>query len=168
VQREDILAKLRERIVLFAASRLSRDIAEDLAQETLVLLYEKYAHVTELEDLLPLSIQIVRYKMAALHRKAERRAERSGVSVDEMPLPDFSSNPADLAERRELLDRLREAIPRMGERCRELFRLKLQGKAFPEIQKEMGASSLNTVYTWDFRCRQNLLELMGGTWEKKK
>jgi RNA polymerase sigma-70 factor (ECF subfamily) len=29
----------------------------------------------------------------------------------------------------------------------------------------MGAGSINTVYTWDFRCRQHLLELMGGSWE---
>lgn len=133
-----------------------------------MLLCEKYAHITELEDLLPLSFQIVRFKMAAIHRKAERRAERAGVSVDEMPIPDFSMNPGDLAERRELVDRLRQAIGRMGERCRELFRLKLQGKTFPEIQKEMSAASINTIYTWDFRCRQNLLELMDGTWEKKK
>ena len=133
-----------------------------------MLLCEKYAHVTELDDLLPLSIQIVRFKIAALHRKAERKAERTGVSVDEMPLPDFAPNPAEAAERKELLDRLREAIPHMGERCRELFRLKLQGRSFPEIQKLMGAATLNTIYTWDFRCRQNLLQLMGGSWERKK
>ena len=31
MHREDILAKLRERIVAYAASRLSRDMADDLA-----------------------------------------------------------------------------------------------------------------------------------------
>ena len=31
----------------------------------------------------------------------------------------------------------------------------------------MGAQSINTVYTWDFRCRKHLLELMGGDWEPK-
>jgi RNA polymerase sigma-70 factor (ECF subfamily) len=56
----------------------------------------------------------------------------------------------------------------LGERCRELMRLKLQGKNFLEIQKAMGASSINTVYTWDFRCRKHLLELMGGGWEPKR
>src|SRR5215471_7426364 len=55
VNREQILAKLRERIVLFAASHLSRDAAEDLAQEVLMLLHEKYAHLERAEDLLPLS-----------------------------------------------------------------------------------------------------------------
>src|ERR1035441_2434224 len=63
VEREQVLAKLRERIVRFAASHLSRDVAEDLAQEVLLLLHEKYAHLESVEDLLPLSLQIVRFKI---------------------------------------------------------------------------------------------------------
>jgi RNA polymerase sigma-70 factor (ECF subfamily) len=47
------------------------------------------------------------------------------------------------------------------------MRLKLQGKTFSEIQKAMGAPAINTVYTWDHRCRKNLMELMGGDWEKR-
>jgi RNA polymerase sigma-70 factor (ECF subfamily) len=29
----------------------------------------------------------------------------------------------------------------------------------------MGQSSINTIYTWDLRCRKQLLALMGGSWE---
>ena len=65
-----------------------------------------------------------------------------------------------------LLEQLRAAIPKLGERCRELFRLKLLGRSFPEIQEEMGAASVNTVYTWDARCRERLLKMLGGRWEK--
>ena len=43
---------------------------------------------------------------------------------------------------------------------RRLFRYKLEGLSFPEIQRRMKASSLNTVYTWDHRCRERLRELM--------
>ena len=53
----------------------------------------------------------------------------------------------------------------MGERCQELFRHKLQGRTFAEIQELMGADALNTVYTWDHRCRKQLLERLGGRWE---
>jgi RNA polymerase sigma-70 factor (ECF subfamily) len=63
---------------------------------------------------------------------------------------------------------LTAAVGRLGERCRELIRLKLQGKSFPEIQKILGVGSINTVYTWDHRCRKHLLELMGGDWEPRK
>jgi RNA polymerase sigma-70 factor (ECF subfamily) len=52
--REELLAKLRERILGVAASRLQRDAAEDLTQEVLVVLHVKYAHLDSLDDLLPL------------------------------------------------------------------------------------------------------------------
>jgi RNA polymerase sigma-70 factor (ECF subfamily) len=167
VQREEILAQLRERIVRFAASHYAGDAAEDLAQEVLMLLHEKYAHLDRVEDLLPLSLQIVRYKIMSQRRKAARRGERSQVSITDIPLPDLGANPADQMERREMLDRLAGAIAQLGERCRELIRLKLQGKTFLEIQKIMQAAAINTVYTWDHRCRKNLLALMGGDWERQ-
>jgi RNA polymerase sigma-70 factor (ECF subfamily) len=168
VSRDDILSKLRERIVLFAASHLSRDVAEDLAQEVLMLLHEKYAHLDRLEDLLPLSLQIVRFKIMSLRRKAVRRGEYNQVSVTDIPLPDLDANPADAFERKEMLERLSRAMAQLGDRCREILRLKLQGKSFPEIQKILGARSINTVYTWDHRCRKNLLDLMGGDWEPRR
>jgi RNA polymerase sigma-70 factor (ECF subfamily) len=88
--------------------------------------------------------------------------------VTDIALPDLNSNPADYAERKEMLDRLTRAVAQLGDRCRELIRLKLQGRTFPEIQKIMGVSAVNTVYTWDHRCRKNLRELMGGAWERGK
>src|SRR6266567_5425414 len=110
VEREEVLAKLRERIVLFAASHISRDVAEDLAQEVLMLLHEKYAHLDRPEDLLPLSLQIVRFKIMSLRRKAVRRGEYSQVSITDIQLPDLDANPADHLERKEMLDRLTRAI----------------------------------------------------------
>lgn len=164
--REEILAQLRERIVRFAASHFAGDAAEDLAQEVLMLLHEKYAHLERPEDLLPLSLQIVRFKIMSLRRKAVRHGEYTQISITDIPLPDLDANPADALQRKEMLERLETAIGHLGERCRQLIRLKLQGKTFPEIQKIMGAGALNTVYTWDHRCRKHLLELMGGDWEQ--
>jgi RNA polymerase sigma-70 factor (ECF subfamily) len=76
------------------------------------------------------------------------------------------ADPLTAAEQREMRERLVAAVSQLGERCRKLFALKLDGKSFPEIQVALGAASINTVYTWDFRCRKNLLERMGGSWEK--
>jgi RNA polymerase sigma-70 factor, ECF subfamily len=165
VAREEVLARLRERIVGFAASQLSRDAAEDLAQEVLMLLHEKYAHLERAEDLLPLSLQIVRFKIMSLRRKTARRGEYTQVSVTDIPLPDPDASPLDYVERKEMRERLGRAMGQLGDRCRELMRLKLQGRSFPEIQKAMGAAAINTIYTWDHRCRKPLLELMGGKWE---
>src|SRR5271169_5927676 len=126
--REEILARLRERIVGFAASKLQRDAAEDLAQEVLLLLHEKYGHLDRLEDLLPLSLRIVRFKMMAYRRKAQRRGEYKQVPADEIQLADHGVEPLRAAEQREMRERLAAAVSQLGERCRKLFALKLDGK----------------------------------------
>ncbi len=163
--RSEVLARLRERIVAFAASRYAREGAEDLAQEVLVVIHEKYGHVERLEDLVPLSLQILRFKLFAQRRKSVRHGEYTQVSVDEYPLHGDAPDPEEMASRKETLEKLTKAIARMGQRCQELFRHKLTGKSFPEIQVLMGAEALNTIYTWDHRCRKQLLEWMGGRWE---
>jgi RNA polymerase sigma-70 factor (ECF subfamily) len=167
MDREKILSQLRERIVSFAASQLSRDAAEDLGQEVLLLLHEKYGHVTLLEELIPLSFQILRFKVWEVRRKAVRRGEYNQVSLDDLQVPDRAPNPGVEAERKQLLARLMQAIDRLAPRCRQLFLWKLEGKSFGEIQKLFGVGSINTIYTWDFRCRKELLEKMDGQWEQR-
>lgn len=168
MQRDEILARLRERIVVFAASQLSRDIAEDVAQEVLLLLHTKYREVALLEDLLPLSLQIARFKIVSLRRKAHRRGEDTQVQIEDVPVAAVGLDPAASLEKKEMLERLTAALAKLEGRCRELFRLKLQGKGFAEIQQILGVKSINTVYTWDFRCRKQLLERLGGVWEAER
>ena len=163
--RTAILSRLRERIVAFAASRYAGSHAEDLAQEVLVLIHEKYGHLDRMEDLVPLAFQILRFKLAAHRRKAARRGEYDAVDVDVFPPVSDTPDPSAVLERKELLARLMGGIARMGEGCRELFRLKLEGRSFAEIQGLLGAATLNTVYTWDHRCRKQLLESLGGAWK---
>lgn len=163
--RDEILSKLRERIVAFATSRVSREAAEDLAQDVMIVIHEKYSTVTALDELVPLSFQVLRFKMLDLHRKSFRRGEYNQESIEDLPLVDPGDDPATQLERKQPVDRLIEALHQLGERCRSLFRWKLEGKSFPEIQKLMGQSSINTIYTWDHRCRKQLLDLLGGTWE---
>ena len=163
--RDEILTSLRERILAFATSRVSREVAEDLTQEVLVLLQEKYARVTELTELVPLAFQVLRFKMLDAHRKSLRRGEYNQESVDELPLANPGDDPATLLDQKQRVDRLLAAVAQLGDRCRDLLTLKLEGHSFPEIQTRMGQHSINTIYTWDLRCRKQLLSLMGGTWE---
>jgi RNA polymerase sigma-70 factor (ECF subfamily) len=165
---DEVLRKLRERIVAFAASRIQRDAAEDLAQEVLLVLHNKYSDLTRPEDLLPVALQILRFKLVAWRRKALRRGEYHQEPVDDLQLADSAPGQLLDLERRELRERLIGAIGQLGERCRKLFALKLEGLGFQEIGERMGAGSINTVYAWDFRCRKQLLELVGGRWEGRR
>ena len=165
MQKDEILSKLRERLVAYAASHLSTDLAEDIAQETMLLLHTKYAEVAALEELVPLAVKIARFKITAHFRKAHRRGEDRQAAVEDLPLADPGASPSEYVERKETVERLAAALAKLEGRCRELFRLKLQGKGFAEIREILGAASINTVYTWDFRCRKQLLEKLGGSWE---
>jgi RNA polymerase sigma-70 factor (ECF subfamily) len=160
VDRDQILGRLRERILRYAASKLSGESAEDVAQEVLLVLHEKYPEVERTEELLPLSLEIARFKIWGARRKSVRRGENTTVSVDDLPLSGQDPDPLEQAQRRQQLERLEEALRQMGDRCRELFRLKLEGYSFPEIQKRLKADSLNTIYTWDSRCRKQLATQM--------
>jgi RNA polymerase sigma-70 factor (ECF subfamily) len=165
MSRDLILVKIRERILAYAASRQGRDAAEDLAQDVIMVLEQKYGHVQALEELVPLSFQILRFKMTSERRKSVRRGENTAVPVDDLPLASDDPDPAEQAERQQRLDRLAQAMQRLGERCRQILRWKLEGKSFPEIRTLLGVESLNTLYTWDLRCRKELLERLGGSWD---
>ncbi len=165
MNRDKILTSLRERILAFATLRVSRAQAEDLTQEVLVVLHEKYPNVADLTELVPLAFQVLRFKMLDAHRKSFRRGEYNQESVDDLPLADPGDDPAMQLDQKQRVDRLLTAIGQLGERCRELFKWKLEGKSFPEIQKLMKQTSINTIYTWDLRCRKQLLSLMDGSWE---
>jgi len=148
---------LRERILRFAASRVAGG-AEDIAQEVLLLLHQKYPALDRVEDLLPLSLEIARFKILAARRKTVRRGENTQVSVDDLPLAGGDPDPYEQAARRERLEQLEAALKQLGDRCRKIFYLKLQGLSLVDIQKQMKVGSLNTLYTWDFRCRKELQE----------
>ena len=165
MDRDEILASLRKRILAFATLRVSRAQAEDLTQEVLVVLHHKYPHVADLTELVPLAFQVLRFKMLDAHRKSLRRGEYNQESVDGLPLPNPGGDPMTQLDQKQRVDRLLAAMAQLGERCRELFKWKLEGKSFPEIQKIMSQNSINTIYTWDLRCRKQLLSLMGGSWE---
>lgn len=121
-----------------------------------MVLHEKYAAVDRIEELLPLSLEIARFKIWGARRKTVRRGENISVSVDDLPLAGTGPDPLAQTETRERVDRLEAALLQLGDRCRELFRLKLEGLSFPEIQKRLKVESMNTLYTWDFRCRKQL------------
>ena len=142
---------------MYATSRVGRDAAEDLAQDTLMLLNQKYAHLSSRDDLVPLAVRIMQFKIRTL-----RRGNRPGeVPPDDVPIPDTAPGPETTAHFEELRRKLLTAIETLGPRCREIFSLKLLGYNFIEIKERMGANSIDTIYTWDFRCRKDLKKLTG-------
>lgn len=128
-----------------------------------MVLENRYRHVEAPDEALSLVFQILRFKMSGWRRRVTRRGEGQSVSLDDLPLAHPDADPEVRAERAELKERLKTALAELGERCRELMRLKLQGSSFDEIRRHFRVESINTIYTWDLRCREQLkAKLEGG------
>jgi RNA polymerase sigma-70 factor (ECF subfamily) len=164
-RRDTVLAQVRARVVGFAAARVARDVAEDIAQDTLILLTTKYGHLDDPADLVPLSMRIARLKMMN-HWRKKKRAPVVPIDAPEAP-PEPPADKGDVEDhlvQRLLIDDLLRAVDRLSERCRRLLALRLEGHDFEEIRSRMSAGSINTVYTWDNRCRKNLRDVLGPSW----
>jgi RNA polymerase sigma factor (sigma-70 family) len=172
LSRGDVLERVHARILAFARARLSPADAEDLAQEAMLLLATKYAHVAAPEELVALGVRIVALKRTALWRKLKRHREKGettltpGEGGDADPLENIEGQAPD-PERvtivRRRLALLVEATARLDGRCREILRRKLEGASFVEIAAELGRP-VNTVYSWDWRCHKRLRALLRERW----
>ena len=162
--RDEVLGMIRRRVVGFAAARAGRETAEDIAQETLMLLTTKYAHLEAAADLVPLSIRIARLKLMNHWRKVRRAPIDSGREERDLESLARDEGNEEALGRQLLLGRVLQAIETLGERCKRLLLLRLEDRDFEEIRKLMDAASINTVYTWDNRCRKQLREALLPEW----
>ncbi len=94
VDREDVLEKLFRRVVAYAARRIGADDAEDVAQETLLLLREKYAHLEDPTDLVKVIMTIASFKVRGVLRDRGRR--RTEPIDDKLVVADGAPNPETL------------------------------------------------------------------------
>jgi RNA polymerase sigma factor (sigma-70 family) len=171
--RDGALEQVRARILAAARRHLSPADAEELTQDTLVLLATKYVHVEAPEELVAVGIRILRFKRAALWRKAKRRRAAGDVPAparpeeDDDPLANVADpgapDPEEIARGRERVRLLASAAARLPGRCRELMRRKLEGESFVEMAASLGRP-VNTVYSWDRRCHETLRKLLGTRW----
>jgi RNA polymerase sigma-70 factor (ECF subfamily) len=170
--RDEVLSRVRSRVLAAARRWLPAAEAEDVAQEALLLLATKYAHVAAAEELVALGARIVHFKRSAHWRKAGRRGALGEAPLPEAP--DGASDPIDAiasgapdpeaaAVARQRLALLLEAAARLDGRCRSLLQRKLEGASFVEIAAELGRP-VNTVYSWDYRCHARLRALLGDRW----
>jgi RNA polymerase sigma-70 factor (ECF subfamily) len=167
--REAALERVRARVLGAARRSLSPADAEDLTQDVLVVLSERYGHVSAPAELVALGVRILRFKRAALWRKTARRRQAGATPLPADPdrpdpvetTPDTGApDPEAIARDRERVRLLAEAAARLDGRCREMLRAKLEGLSFVEIAKQMGRP-VNTVYSWDRRCHERLRKLLG-------
>jgi RNA polymerase sigma-70 factor (ECF subfamily) len=158
--RDQVMEQVRERIFRYSSSRIGAEKADDLTQDALMLLITKYRHLDSPADLIPVGIRIMQFLIKG--GKRDYAARREVDFLERAEVLDFEADPEEKARATQHQRRLMAAVDRLGPRCRELFLLKLEGYNFLEIKEKMAAKSINTVYTWDFRCKDDLRRVDGG------
>jgi RNA polymerase sigma factor (sigma-70 family) len=156
------LATIRQRILGFALRRLAPHEAgfaeaEEIAQSSIIALWERYPEKRELAEMTAIAIGVARHKIAQFRRDRDRLAHASGETAG-------AAAPADLFERvaaREDADRFLRAMLQLPGRCRELMRLKLvEQQDYAEIRLRLGITG--NIYEMAKRCHRTLLRLAGG------
>ncbi len=156
LSKEEILRLARERIFRYAASRVRGDVADDIAQAAMIILIKKYSDKESVDEILKISMGITKLLLQSYYRTGKIDT----VDVESANIEDYSPNPEQEARFRQLQSRIMQAVEELGGRCRQLFLLKLDGYSFTEIKVKMGANSIDTVYTWDLRCKKDLNKLL--------
>lgn len=133
------------------------EAAADLTQDVMVVLLDRYRGLGE-EDLIPLGVRTLDFKLAAVWRRAVRRRPYQGPLPDLEPFsPDPDPEAAALERERHELERevLAAAAGRIPELYRKVVLEFLEGKPVREIVKSSGAPK-GTVWSWLSRGRQAL------------
>lgn len=156
LERERNLEIVRQNIAKYVARR-NQEWADDIAQDALLVLHEKYPYLTALADLMPVGITTARNKLFEYQRRRGREAqldERFDASdtrsrtVDEKLLQQSAA------------ERLRDGISQLGDDCQRLLRMLLAGKSTADMKAILGVSD-GAYYTRLCRCRQKLAGVMG-------
>ncbi len=168
--RERLLAELRPRLLLVARVRLRdtlREQAEDVVQETLIVVTERLAVISDRPDRYALAV--LRNKIGHVYRSRQRRASRRAFAATAadatagaaVPLEELA-DPAPQAFPDPLLrKRIEKAFAALGTRCRTVIAMKSRGARTEEILRLFPDVKPATVYSQVSRCCKQFAGLLG-------
>jgi RNA polymerase sigma factor (sigma-70 family) len=155
------LELVRERVRAFLLSRKQAEAdAEDVAQDCIVILVDRYPNVRGQIDLLKLATRIAGNRICQLYRERARMAPLvPGHVADRSLYPD----PEESAGRREMVDRILFGMMELQARCRDLLRMLLiEQMEYADVRAILGLDP-DYIYVLRQRCLQALRRNVGGT-----
>jgi RNA polymerase sigma-70 factor (ECF subfamily) len=161
--REQLIERVRPRLVLWAASRMSGELRavcepEDVAQETLLAVHRDFARLApkEADQFLPWLFGVAENRLRDLVDRA-RAAKRSGEPPAARPHP----TPSAIMVRVEEAELLARAIETLSSEHREVLRLRrFEERPAAEVGRLMGRSE-GAVRVLYFRAVAALRDAMG-------
>jgi len=112
---------------------------EDMVQQALLIIYEKYKTASFPKGIIPWAYRILDNVVKNAYQKNKRQQHLLNDSADKLAELLSSRNMTDTpCEYHEMIDEIRIAFKHLNDREREIFLLKLQGYTGTEIQQKLG------------------------------
>lgn len=156
-----LFGQLHARILALAKRRTGNaEVAEDITQETMRTVYEKYATIDVPTGLLPWVFRILHHKVGNHLKRSRTEARYRGTLTWET----IGLTPEGERAAFDLVRTLRPALQSASAECRKIFRLLLRGAQRREIQRAFGDEPIGTVDSRISRCRKRLLARLERRW----
>ncbi len=148
---------LRDRVLALARKRMwDPALAEDLTQDTMRTVIEKYREADLSHGLLPWVFTVLHHKIGNhLKRRRTELEARDTLAVQAWDVVGLAS--AGETERFDLADAIAKALRMTSQECRKVFALLLRERDAQEIRREFGDEPIGTTYSRISRCREKLL-----------
>ena len=159
------IVRVHEKVVYHMALQTlgNREDAEDAAQDVFL---KAYTSLKSFRGDSKISVWLYRITNNVCIDMLRRRKDAVSLSGDdgeeggEVELPDDSCDPADLAQRRDLQERLAAALQHLPQNQREAFLMRAVAElSYDEIAQTLGLD-LGTVKSRIFRARKKLCEIL--------
>jgi RNA polymerase sigma factor (sigma-70 family) len=153
-----LFERLRERVHALTRKRIwDPAIAEDLTQETMRTVCEKYREADLSSGLLPWVFTVLHHKIGNhLKRRRTEQGARDALTRDvSWDIAGFAS--VGETEGFDLADAIAKALRMASDDCRRVFTFLLRGDGVAEIREAFGNEPVGTTYSRVFRCREKLL-----------
>ncbi len=159
------LAEVRVRAFLHR-STLDTEVSEEVTQETLLQMVNSLGDLRTAESFWPWLLRIASNKMNDYYRRAQQRGRirvsRLDDSLLERVVEEESEEASSAAVRRELVERIMEAMGKLGVRQRAVVSLRcFEGMSYAEISEAVGCKKSDARVTF-FRARRSLYKYLRG------
>jgi RNA polymerase sigma factor (sigma-70 family) len=141
---------------------LDQDDASDVFQNTWSALWERLHEVRDRSRLGPWLITVAARNAYQQHQRLVRRSSRHEYDFDLESQPDPAAQPEDVAVAHDEASRLRRAMERLPERCRELLGYLFydpDAPSYAEVARRLGVSP-DTVGPLRWRCLRHLRTIL--------
>ncbi len=163
----ELFAKLHARFLLVTKQRIWSAIkdaeqiqqeAEDLVQEALVTIWQRYQSATIETNFLSWSLQVLRNKIGNYFQQQQsshRMVRQSELNQEH----EIIASTTQSLEVTDLIEKIKIIVQKMDRRCRQILAALIAGKTREDIIQMFPKTPLGTIDNRIYRCRKRLKQL---------